>query len=90
MTGACHSSARYLIVFLGCRFVATRVDSANSSWPCAYGRARRRVANPSIVIECSDRLTTARRARRAFSAPYLPASFIAITYSTLINCVTSD
>lgn len=74
MTGACHSSARYLIVFLECRFVATRVRSANSKIDeCTSVRVRlterrQRVANPSIVIERFDRLATARRARPACSA----------------------
>lgn len=89
MTGACHSSARYLIVFLVCRFVAASVCSANSKIDeCRIVRARltahrrQRVANPSIVIECSDRLTTPRVARRAVHAPHPShTSFIVMAYA---------
>lgn len=77
-TGACHSSARYLIVFLVCRFIPTRVRSPNSkidesrsarayAWPRIAAR-RRHVTDTSIVIERSNRLTTARLVWREHSS----------------------
>lgn len=65
----------------------SRIDEERSVRVRLTALQRRHVANPSIVIERSDRLTTPRLARLAFLTSHLALPLIRLTYLISLDLV---